>query len=241
MLLSLPCATVYADIYKYTDENGVICYTDAPFGKKPEKILKEKKSDTRVQGKTQIRNNAVKKTVASASLPSDYSVYVHNAASKYEVEPELIRAVIKTESNGNHRAVSRKGAMGLMQLMPTTAADMNVSNPFNPEENIEGGTRYLRYLLEKFNGDTTLALAAYNAGPKTVEKYGNVPPISETVQYVKKVFSLYKGRQSYTLRDTQEPVRKDFQVPTVVYRMVLDDGTVLFTNSSLAKTGKVRF
>lgn len=239
-LLFLACTTVYADIYKYTDENGVICYTNAPLGKKPDKVLKEKKADMRTQNQARVRSHAVNKT-AAAPVPADYNAYVHKAASKYEVEPELIRAVIKTESNGNHRAVSKKGAIGLMQLMPSTAADMNVSNPFNPEENIEGGTRYLRYLLEKFNGDTTLALAAYNAGPKTVERYGNIPPIAETVQYVKKVFSLYKGKQSYQFSDSQEPVRKDYQIPTVVYKIVLDDGTVLFTNSSLARTGKVRF
>jgi Transglycosylase SLT domain/Domain of unknown function (DUF4124) len=240
MLFFLSCATAYADIYKYTDENGVICYTDAPLGKKPEKVLKEKKTDIRIQSQAQIKSHPVNKAVGTPS-PADYSAYVHKAASKYEIEPELIRAVIKTESNGNHRAVSKKGAMGLMQLMPTTAADMNVSNPFNPEENIEGGTRYLRFLLEKFNGDTTLALAAYNAGPKTVEKYGNIPPISETIQYVKRVFSFYKGKQAYQFNDVKEPAKRDYQLPTVVYRMVLDDGTVLFTNSPLAKTGKVRF
>ena len=86
--------------------------------------------------------------------------------------------------------------MGLMQLMPSTANDMNVGNPFNPEENIEGGTRYLRYLIEKFNGNLTLAMAAYNSGPKTVERYGNVPPISETRQYVNRVFALYNGKRT---------------------------------------------
>jgi soluble lytic murein transglycosylase-like protein len=146
----------------------------------------------------------------------------------------LIKAVIKTESNGNYRAVSKKGAMGLMQLMPTTANDMSVSNPYNPEQNIEGGTKYLRLLLDKFNGDLTLALAAYNAGPKVVEKYGNVPPYSETKNYVKKVFSLYKGKRRYALG---EPVKKQ----TPVYKVTLEDGTVLFTNSPLLKPGSVRF
>jgi membrane-bound lytic murein transglycosylase MltF len=130
--------------------------------------------------------------------------------------------------------------MGLMQLMPSTAYDMNVVNPFNPEENIEGGTKYLRQLLEKFNGDLTLALAAYNAGPKTVEKYRNVPPISETRQYVKKIISLVRGKNNYSFSDS---VRQDIPVaePLRIYKVVLDDGTVLFTNSTLTKTGKVRF
>jgi soluble lytic murein transglycosylase-like protein len=240
-LLLFLSPAVRADIYKYTDEDGVVCFTDAPFGKKTEKVAKEKTSDLLIENRAVTRTSANRRTASAFAAPVDYAPYVREAASKYEVEPELIRAVIKAESNGNHRAVSPKGAMGLMQLMPQTANDMNVSNPFNPEENIEGGTRYLRYLLEKFNGDITLALAAYNAGPQTVEKYGNVPPISETIQYVKKVFAFYKGRHNATLRDGREPATKNFKVPTVVYKIVLEDGTVLFTNSSLARTGKVRF
>jgi hypothetical protein len=220
-------STVYADIYKYTDENGVICYTDAPLGKKTEKVMKESSAGQSAP------------SAAASGQAGDYSTYVTRAASKYEIEPELIHAVIKTESNGNERAVSRKGAIGLMQLMPSTAMDMDVSDPFNPQENIEGGAKYLKYLLERFNGDLTLALAAYNAGPTTVEKYGSVPPISETRQYVKKVFSLYNGKKSYTpsaaaKRETPAP-------PVKIYKVVLEDGTTLFTNTPLVRTGKVRF
>jgi soluble lytic murein transglycosylase-like protein len=240
LVLSLS-PVVRADIYKYTDENGVICFTDAPFGKKTERVAKEKTTDLPTENRAVTRTSANRPAASTFAGPVDYAPYVRKAASKYEVEPELIRAVIKAESNGDHRAVSPKGAKGLMQLMPQTANDMNVSNPFNPEENIEGGTRYLRYLLEKFNGDITLAVAAYNAGPQAVEKYGNVPPISETIQYVKKVFAFYRGKHNITLRDGREQATKNFRVPTVVYKIVLEDGTVLFTNSSLAKTGKVRF
>ncbi len=213
-------APAVADIYKYTDENGVVCYTDTPYGKKSRLVIKAKKAD---QPQKRLRRS------------TNYNSLIRQAASKYNIEPELIKAVIKTESNGNHRAVSKKGAMGLMQLMPTTANDMRVSNPYNPEQNIEGGTKYLRLLLEKFNGDLTLALAAYNAGPKTVEKYGwNVPPYSETKNYVKKVFSLYKGKRRY---DFTGQVAKE----TPVYKVTLEDGTVLFTNSPLLKPGSVRF
>lgn len=112
---------------------------------------------------------------------------------KYKIEPSLIHSIIKVESNWNPDAVSRRGAKGLMQLMPDTARRMNVKNPFDPEENIEGGTRYLRYLLDKFDGDITLAVAAYNAGPRNIYKFKGVPPIKETKEYVKKIFSIYNN------------------------------------------------
>ena len=219
-LLIIPWSAT-ADIYKYVDETGVICYTDAPFGKKTEKVLAEKNR------------------IAVPFVPNtDYSHYVSKAARKYEIEPELIHAVIRTESNGNHRAVSKKGAVGLMQLMPSTANDMNVGNPFNPEENIEGGTRYLRYLLEKFDGNLTLALAAYNSGPKTVERYGSVPPITETRQYVSKVFSFYNGKKRYSVSNSALNTQ---EMPAPIYKIVLEDGTILFTNSVLERKGKIRF
>ncbi|MDH5202992.1 MAG: lytic transglycosylase domain-containing protein, partial [Nitrospirota bacterium] len=168
---------------------------------------------------------------------SDYHGIIHEKATKYSLDPSLIKAVIKAESNWNERAVSRKGAMGLMQLMPTTANEMDVRNPFNPEENIEGGTRYLRYLLEKYNGDLTLALAAYNAGPKRIDTYGTVPPIAETRQYINRVLSLYNGRHTYVF-DGETAKQKR---PEPIYKVVLQDGTTLFTNSPLFKTNISRF
>ncbi len=232
ILFAFFASPAFSDVYKYVDENGVVCYTDAPMGKKTVRVLKENHVAAKQPKETG-------KAVSSVT-DEDYSGYVQQAAAKYEIEPDLIHAVIKTESNGNHRAVSRKGAMGLMQLMPSTAYDMNVANPFNPEENIEGGTKYLKQLLEKFNGDLTLALAAYNAGPKTVEKYGNVPPISETKQYVKKIISLFKGKGSYSYSDSAGRT-KAAPEPVRIYKVVLDDGTVLFTNSTYTRTGKTKF
>jgi len=228
-LLLFFASVASADIYKFVDENGVICYTDAPFGKKNQKVIAEK-SNKVIPDKKKIEK--------SPAVNADYSSYVQKSARKYEIEPELIHAVIRTESNGNHRAVSKKGAMGLMQLMPSTASDMNVANPFNPEENIEGGTRYLRSLIEKFNGNLTLAIAAYNSGPKTVERYGNVPPISETKQYVSRVLALYNGKRQY---DTYGPVKDAQVLSDPIYKLVLEDGTILFTNSTLERKSNIRF
>lgn len=220
----------YADIYKYVDENGVVCFTDTPFGKKTNRIMKENIDSTPAQQQP---------SKADSKNSTDYHSIVHEKAANYNIDPSLIKAVIKTESNWNNRAISRKGAMGLMQLMPATAIDMNVRNPFDPEENIEGGTKYLRYLIERFNGDLTLALAAYNAGPKTVEKFGYVPPITETRQYVSKVLSLYNGKTAYPLKETDS--EKNQKKPEPIYKITLDDGTVLFTNSSVFSKNPVRF
>lgn len=221
-----------ADIYKYIDENGVICYTDAPLGKKANKIHNDNSGAP--QEKIQSVRSGSSRLNSEGS--SDYHSIVHEKAANYDMDPSLIKAVIKTESNWNNRAVSRAGAKGLMQLMPGTAMDMNVRNPFDPEENIEGGTKYLKFLLEKFNGDLTLALAAYNAGPTTVEKFGFVPPITETRQYVKKVLSLYNGKTPHSTRANYNDKKSE-----AIYKITMDDGTVLFTNSSLFVKNPIRF
>ena len=122
-----------------------------------------------------------------------YHSQIHNSGVRYRVDPNLIRAVIRTESSFNRYALSSKGAQGLMQLMPGTARDMNVIDPFDPRQNIEGGTRYLRLLMDTFEGDLTLTLAAYNAGPTLVKKVNRIPRIPETVKYVKRVLGHYKG------------------------------------------------
>jgi len=219
----------FADVYQYISEDGIVCYTDLPLGKKADLVMKDKvgsSSSRQRNERTDYRDTEY------------FHSIVHEKASKYNLDPLLVKAVIKTESNWNERAVSRKGAMGLMQLMPSTANDMNVRNPFNPEENIEGGVRYLRNLLERFNGDLTLALAAYNAGPKWIDKFGVVPPITETKQYVKKVLSLYTGSPANysTASDTGTGKR-----PETIYKVSLQDGTVLFTNSPFMLKDAVRF
>lgn len=127
---------------------------------------------------------------------TEYRETIEEAARRHGVEPALVRAVIHAESGFNPRARSRKGAMGLMQLMPGTASDMGVRDPWVVQQNIQGGVRYLAMLLAEYKGDVTLATAAYNAGPATVERYGGVPPIAETQTYVARVKQLlgrYRG------------------------------------------------
>ena len=124
-----------------------------------------------------------------------WNEFINKASEKYSVDKNLISAVIAQESGGNPYAVSRAGAKGLMQLMDTTASDMGVTRPFSPWANIEGGVKYLRSMLDRFNGDEKLALASYNAGPGAVEKYKGIPPYAETINYVKSVLD-YKERFS---------------------------------------------
>jgi soluble lytic murein transglycosylase len=205
MLFLLVPATAGAEIYKYVDENGVVTLTDTPRGNYGIRIMEPDR----------------------ASKSKDVHHIIVKKADKYSLDPQLINAVITAESAFDSRAISHKGAMGLMQLMPGTAKDMGVRNPFNPEENIEGGTRYLKYLIKKYDGDLTRALAAYNAGPKRVETSSRLP--RETKNYIKKVFSLYTGERRLGLT-----VKKR----TVIYKIVLDDGQVLFTNNPIRKKAR---
>ena len=137
---------------------------------------------------------------AKPAVKPPYRELVEAAAAHYKVDADLIASVIAVESNFDPRAVSRKKARGLMQLMPETAARLGVRNIEDPQENIDAGTRYLRELLQKYNDNLVLALAAYNAGPERVERYGRVPPFAETISYVRRVKRGYENNKSDALK-----------------------------------------
>ena len=130
-------------------------------------------------------------TGSGLSAPKKMETYFQRAAEKYGIDINLLKAVAKTESNFNAGTVSSAGAIGVMQLMPSTASSLGVQDPYNAEENIMGGAKYLSQLVHKYNGDLSLALAAYNAGSGNVDKYNGIPPFTETQNYVKKVLGYY--------------------------------------------------
>ena len=131
----------------------------------------------------------------ASSANGSFSQIIEAAAQKYKVDPGLVEAVVAVESGGDPNAVSPAGALGLMQLMPDTAAGLGVLDAFDPTQNIEGGVRYLRQLLNYFDGDVVKALAGYNAGPGAVDEYNGVPPYKETRSYVQRVLNAYSASQ----------------------------------------------
>ncbi len=165
------------DIYKYVDAQGVVHITNVPTETNVPYVLVMKEKRVIIELKGPI---------------TDYEDLIAKASERYRVDPALVKAVIKAESNFNHRAVSPVGARGLMQLMPATAAMLRVEDSFHPENNIDGGVRYLRYLMNLFSGNLPLVLAAYNAGENTVLRYNNsIPPYQETRTYVRRVLDYY--------------------------------------------------
>ena len=186
--LTLYAPAVDADIYKYVDEEGVMHFTDAPTDRRFKIFMRDIKKDKK------LRTNF--KMVACGRNPEEFAPIINSLSTEYGVDKALIKAVIHAESGYNPNAVSPKGAKGLMQLMPKTAQDLKVCDTFDPKDNIRGGVKYLRFLLDTFKGDVTLALAAYNAGLTRVSQYGGVPPYAETRNYISKVLTYQKSYQS---------------------------------------------
>jgi hypothetical protein len=177
--------------------------------------------NTYLDGKTQSHQ-----TASRAFTQQDIDAAIDAAAARHHVDPSLVRSVVKVESNFNPNAVSRKGAMGLMQLMPATARSLNVANPFDPEQNVDAGVRHLRKLLDSYGGNVPLSLAAYNAGSGAVARSAGVPHFRETQDYVRRITSLYKGgdeSDSYVIGNVahnpfrQEPVRVQRDSRGVLY------------------------
>jgi soluble lytic murein transglycosylase len=165
-----------ADIYRHIDSRGVLHFTNAPTDPAFRLYMKE-------------RGRPEKRT--PLAHPAKYDGVISEAARQHGVSADLLKAVIKVESDFDPRAISRSGALGLMQIMPENLSALRIENPFDPWENIMGGTRYLTLMLQRFRGRLHLALAAYNAGPTVVERYNRIPPIRETEEYVEKVLKYY--------------------------------------------------
>jgi len=163
-------------------------------------------------------------STASNAPPDKLDLIVQDAAQRHNVDPELVKAVISTESGWNPRAISNKGAVGLMQLIPGTAQRFGVGNAFDPVQNVEGGTTYLKSLLDRYNGDLPKTLAAYNAGERAVDMFGGVPAYRETQRYVQKVTDTYFRPGSGRNPTLWSP-------PRIAVRRVVDpSGRVIFTN-----------
>lgn len=173
-LLMMATPSVHSEIYQYIDAKGTISLTNVP-------------SDARYR-RVDLQPNRLHPIISEQQLEPMISRF----SQQHQLHPALIRAVIKAESDFDPQAVSRAGAIGLMQLMPQTALRLDVRDLYDPEDNIGGGTKYLRQLLDRFRGNLPLALAAYNAGEHVVDRYRTLPPIDETRQYVRKVLRYYR-------------------------------------------------
>lgn len=186
--------TAFADVYVYELEDGVLNYTNRSPAYERQGKLKKVYRDNDFKPRAPKTKYSTKQKIATTP-PNEVNSIVTKTAKSFDVEEALIHAIINTESSYNVRAVSPKGAQGLMQLMPATARRYQVSDVFDPEQNIQGGVRYLRDLLRLFNQDIHLSVAAYNAGEGAVQRYRGIPPFDETREYVRRVLDFYQRYQ----------------------------------------------
>jgi len=207
------CQALWADeIVSVTDGNGRKIFINA--------------GETRTKGDWAPGAPASVKAGNATLPPAEISHLVEQTASRLQVDPQLVHAIIRVESEYDPKAVSNKGAMGLMQLIPSTAQRFGVENPFNPKENIEGGVSYLKHLLDLFGGDLPMSLAAYNAGEGAVQRSGGVPSYAETQEYVRKVTNIY---QSGSPQSGAVAAGNKAPAPPIV-RYVDERGVVHYTN-----------
>jgi soluble lytic murein transglycosylase len=180
-----------ADVFVYKDKQGVLTFTNVPTHQGFRRVIRE--------------TNGQPEPFSSAN---GYEALIQSASERYALDADLIRAVIRAESNFNSAARSNKGAMGLMQLMPETARLHNVIDAYDPINNIEGGVRHLKMLLGRYRGDLELSLAAYNAGSQAVDRHGGIPPFVETREYVRRVLQYYDTYRGGGLRTVQQVQRE---------------------------------
>ncbi len=187
-------ALAQSDIYVYRDESGVLNFTNIRSHDRRDTLVEVKKyrsAGPRASKVTYSPGRQISAPLRAMEPPAHLDSIVTRAAADYQVDKALVHAIIQAESAFNDRAISAKGASGLMQLMPATAQRFGVRNVFDPTQNVTGGVRYMRALLEQFRFDIRLALAAYNAGENAVLRYGGIPPYPETTNYVNKVMQLH--------------------------------------------------
>ena len=223
VLLAVLCLTNLAatPVHSYIDPNGVLVYF----------TVNEEHTD--IDGLPALPPDPpAPGAVLTAERTSPFDAHIAKYAQEHSVDPDLVRAVIAAESDFNPSAVSNRGAIGLMQLIPATAKRFGVANAFRPEQNIEGGVKYLRFLLDTFQNDLKLVLAAYNAGENVVRRYGGIPPYAETQNYVRRITGRYGETYRTAVAAAPASVAKPEEVPGYKIYRVLDPtrNVVVYTN-----------